>query len=203
MKLLHIIALAAFLAFSGTAQAATIVDYTGNDVDMGYLSLGQSGTITNNQKFSSFLNSVSGYIPSNSMITFTYTLSGNALNTVLTNFASYFYETAAGDLYAGGAYANAPGSSGAIGTVNGGVSSPLVLIFANLVDSTHGSVVIKNYSADVANFVAMIAGFMASSGVVSAYYEVSSIPLPAALSMFGLGIAAVAGLGLRKKRSAI
>jgi len=187
--------------FASNAQAATVVDYYGADFDMGEVEIGQTGTITNDyyKRSSSYINAAYGLLPSNSMIRFDYTLTGVSLGTLEVGMASYEYK-GRDDYYTGSAYANSNGSSEAFGFVNGISSTPLVLATANMTSPSTGYIIIKNYASEAADFLAMIMGILSLGGQVAATYAVTEIPLPAALPLFGLGLAALTGAGLRRKK---
>lgn len=180
------------------AQAAT---YTGEDVSLGLLKVGDSGTIQNTgSDFESYINKVSGSLAANTKITFTYTLTGLTDSTLLVDFVNYNYKDG-GSTYTGTAYANSDGKSIAYGYVDGAKSTPLVAAEAGLTsaDGTTGYTIIKNLSADLASFKTTITGILLSSGLITATFKVEAIPLPAALPLFGLGLAGLAGVRARRK----
>ena len=82
-------------------------------------------------------------------------------------------------------------------TVDGVPSVPLVFASAQMTSAVSGMTIIKNFSAGLANFSTQMLAF--GAGLVSIHYEVSAIPLPAALPMFGLGLLALAGVRKARK----
>lgn len=169
-----------------------------DDVGVNTMEVGQEGIIN----FGSVQYPVNGsvsyeveaYIPVGSMITFSYNTS---------NFVS-----GEGDATA---YAsNLAGDSNVIvtalpgsGEVASATVSSLAFVSAQFVggNSSNADIIIKNLSESaikISSFLEQLyaAGPLASSSIS---FEVSEVPVPAALPMFGLGLIAMAGLGRRKK----
>ena len=210
MKISALIASAALvLATFGTANADE-VNYTGSSVNMGTVSLGQFGTITNIYQalFTLPPNVVGsgeafGFLPHNAKITFSYTLNG-LVDGQLQGYGSYNH-TLGGDLYQGSSVADSDGSTTSTGTINGSASTPLVLSTANLTvgNPSLGTVTITNISGALASFQSLFFGVLnAASNSGSINYVVSSVPLPAALPMFGALLAGMFGFSRRRKQVA-
>ncbi len=182
--------------------AALTVDYNGPFVTMGSpLQIGQEGTITGSLKLgNTVLNTITGYLPENTMIEFTYTFKGKLTPaTFLAGTGSYSYDVG-GDYYEGmaGALAN-PEVSFSTGSVNGNPSAALAMVSAQITGLNTATVVIKNFSAGVLDFATLFFGTLKGSKKFEISYVVSAVPVPAALPMFGIGLMALTGYGARKK----
>ena len=184
---------------------AAVVNYSGQTVDMGGVSIGQTGTITSAYGTSLFVNNIQGLLPSNSIITFTYNFGGDLLSGSLNAGSSYSF-LLDGDSYNGGALDQAPGDIYySFGSVNGTPSDSLVMASAQIDAGTDsGMTRITNTSGGVASYASVFTGLITGSGTLTIDYAVTAVPLPAALPLFGAGISALAGFGLwrRKKVSA-
>ncbi len=200
-------ALLSIVAFGGgAAQAATFPPgYT----DLGYLSIGASGD-TNEATAGGapmLINDyATGYIPAMSMITFTYSIKGVADYgpKLMSSVGSYNYEDN-GNLYKGSVYATSAGDIKHEDFVNGVPSgTPLVFATANLfADFSGGVTTITNLTNSWVNFATMFLGIL-QNGDSSASYHVSAVPLPAALPLFGIGLAGLVGVKrLKKNRKAV
>ncbi len=208
-------ALAAFLSLAATNAAhATVVDFSGSNVNMGTVDYGQSGTITDIYAalFSLPPNVVGqgeayGFLPANSKITFTYTLTGLHQGS-LQSYGSYSYIDG-GLLYDGSTLSDTAGPVNVdVGTIDGSPSLPLVLSTANLtvVDpgTSTGTTTITNNSNSFAQFQTMFLGILQGlpPGVGIIHYNVSAIPLPAALPMFGALLASMFGFARFRRKNA-
>lgn len=185
---------------SGTSHAAIVVDYSGSDIDMGTVAIGQTGTIDVDTFGGLIINRIQGVLPTNSIMTLSYNFGGNVLSGILASGAEYSYTDGGVDYY-GNAIAVEPGSSVSYGTVNGAVSSSLVLA-SSQVDFANNSAqaIITNNASDFADFASVFAGIMIGSDVAEVAYSVSAVPIPAALPLFGAGLGALAGFGAWRKR---
>ncbi|NBO19143.1 MAG: hypothetical protein EBV03_07970 [Proteobacteria bacterium] len=211
MKISALIAGAALVvATFGTANADE-VNFSGSSVNMGSVAVGQFGTITNIYQTLFTLpphvvgsGEAFGFLPHNAKITFTYTLNG-LLDGQLQGYSAYDH-ILGGNHYQGSAIADSDGSASASGTINGGASSPLVFASANLSvgNPSVGTVVMTNVSGAFASFQTLFFGILAAfpvgSGVIN--YNVSQVPLPAALPMFGALLAGMFGVSRRRKQVA-
>lgn len=192
----------AMLLGAGTASAAT-VNYNGSNVSMGTVQVGQSGSVSAVNAGGLIINSISGGLPSNSMITFTYNFSGNVLSGLLGSAAEYSYNLG-GNNYYGNALSLQP-SSGTIsyGMVNGATSNSLVIASAQIDFATNtASTIITNNSSGLADYASIFTGLMIGGNTLDIAYSVSAVPLPAALPLFGAGLGALAGFGAWKRKKA-
>ncbi len=204
MKYRHLIfsaALAFALALSAGAQAASIF----NSTDLGTLSLGQSGAtnIVNVGGSASVVHDFAdGFIPANSMITFTYYFAGISNKGPYNLTADGAYDYILGDAYAGWVHKNAHGGDDWKATINGS-GSPIQLVFAtaDLADDlTGGTITFKNLSKGLMWFNTAFLGKI-MNGYSVASWKVSAIPIPATLPLFGAGLLGLVGLGrFRKSR---
>lgn len=165
-------------------------------------------------KKSEVLASFKGYIPSNSMITFTYS-SENSRPSLLgleavQAFGEYHYKDENNNMLLGAQNVlevyNGIGSniSAEYKIGNQIVENPgLLFVTAQFVDNiqSQATVVIKNLSAGSLFFETSFLQFFSKyvGGTVNVHYEVSAVPLPAALPLFGLGLAGMAGVRSRRK----
>lgn len=206
-----------------SAQAATIYDLSDpaqRSVNLGTFSRSISGDVifmTEDEypamTAQNVYTSLSGYIPANSTITFT--------------FNSLGFDTSSGRVNASSTYfleeGRLQGSSSATYHVKdnevitdtfagssiifGVPSAPVVLISAQVLQDmpSAASLVIQNLSGSVMPFLAEFMQVYAGGSYprVDVHYEVNAVPLPAALPMFGLGIAAIAGARRRKKKESL
>jgi hypothetical protein len=189
------------LLVGANKASAAIVDFSGDDINMGTLAIGQSGTISADSLGSLVVNSVQGVLPVNSLLTFTYNFSGNLLAGVLAAGSEYTY-TAGGVDFAGSSLSVEPlGLNYASGTENGAPSSALAFSSAQ-VDFTGNtaSAIISNESAGVLDFSSVFVGLVIGDRNLDIAYNVSAVPLPGALPLFGLGLAAMAGYNMRRKK---
>jgi len=105
MKITRILAAALVLSsitLSGAAHASLVKNYSGDDVNMGTVAYGQSGTISNffsslsgSEDEKSTSGTVFGYLPTMSRIDFTYTMAGTntLVNFEVESYGSYDYTT--------------------------------------------------------------------------------------------------------------
>jgi hypothetical protein len=199
------------LMFAQSAMA-TVVNYSGYDVDMGSVGYGQTGTISN------FLPPVIGgaglafgVIPSNSSIVFSYSFTdvpqlvdSNGPAMMLYSNGDYdFFQ--GGDHYTGGdsAHAGMPvgGTYPQTGFINGAFATPLLLATADLT-GTAGSTSIVNSSVGTALFTTMSVFFGALPAGGNLTYAVSSVPLPGALVLFASALLGLFGFSRRKRAKA-
>ncbi len=189
------------LSFVGIDTANAAVDYTGSFVNMEELSIGQSGTISGGNGFgNAVISQITGYLPSNSMITFSYNFSGTLRGGLLASGGSYSYDDGI-DSYEGFTVAMSAGSvSFSGGTVNGAPSDALAFSSAQITGTNAATTVIENFSGDFLGIMSLFIGAATGSKAYIISYGVSEVPLPAALPMFGMGLVVIAGLRARKKR---
>jgi hypothetical protein len=200
----------AVIAFTATISAssvqALVVDYSGSNVNMGTVVAGQSGAITNNFSGFSFgggvlgSNNAYGFLPTNTQITFSYSFSPATAGGNLMGYGSYDYIQSSVH-YNGSSNSETSTGTTTVGYTNGIASSPLVFATANL-SSLSGTTTITNLSSGIAQFQSLFYGLLSSTnGISSLTYNVSSVPLPAALPMFGALIASMFGFRhFRKQR---
>ena len=218
MKLRSLIASVAFFAVSASSAFAGPCDapnYCGSNVDMGQVAVGQSGTITNiySALFSLPPNVIGsgvtyGLLPTNAQITFNYSFTG-LTGGQLTSYSNYNY-TNAGNLYQGSSTGDSFSGNNAVGTTNGIASAPLVLATANLnvvnPGNSTGTVRITNLTNTFQQFQSAFFGALSQfpAGVGTITYNVSSVPLPAALPMFTALLASVFGFArFNRNRKAV
>ncbi|MDD3183446.1 MAG: VPLPA-CTERM sorting domain-containing protein [Alphaproteobacteria bacterium] len=77
----------------------------------------------------------------------------------------------------------------------------LVTAYASLPSFTNGTASITNLSAELVSFKTTLIAFLNQYVGLKVTWNVSSVPLPAALPLFGLGLASLAGYRLRKKKT--
>ncbi len=198
---LHLAGFALCAMLSPSPASAVVVDYSGFNIGMGNVSVGQTGTIHADHLGNLIVNQITGTLPSNSMITFSYGFAGDIDWAALLTSTGYAY-TDGGHDYAGYSIEIPPGPvSFSYGQVDGFPSTALAVASAQIDFSTNtASVIIKNFSAGVANYVNLFLGSVLGNQNLEIAYAVSAVPLPAALPMFALGLGALAGLGARRKR---
>ncbi len=175
-----------FSFFTGvkTASAAT-VDFSDASVylNMGALDYGQSGTITGHGGGTPYYNwfaanvkiAVGGTLPSNSMVTF-----------------SYNFDTSVGPLFDTSNLAvSAFNNSGVFVGTPSNLQPDIIFVSADLnkIDGT-GTTFINNLSDEMVTFTSSFAGAVRSQypdrhDAYTISYEVSPVPLPAALPLFG------------------
>ncbi len=201
-KILTIGAAVLAMAF-GSHSANAAYDYTGFSVNMGNLSVGDSGVIGDIGHFgSAIVSQVSGSLPANSMITFTYNFSGN-LQTALFGVLGEYNYVDGGNTYEG--YASASNLLGvnAVGLTNGLSSTPLAVASAQTDFGTNtATAVIKNVSSGVVDYLNLFVGLVSGSKNLEISYSVSAVPLPAALPLFLSGLAGLMGFSYRRKNKA-
>ena len=187
MKKLHHILIAAVVALGfslqgGMASAATSpYDITGD------LSTAGDYSVTFDNTFGKIVNAtIEGDLPSNTMVVFTYDfggdlLSGSIIAGLLNSGGETVFDTDSGT--------TAPGSN------------PLLFASAQFNGDNTATAVIKNLSSETAVISSLVFGVLAGSAdTINVTYQVSAVPLPAALPLFGAGLGALAGFGIRRKR---
>ncbi len=183
------VAAALALLTSGVAQAST-VNYTGDNVNMNTVAVGQSGTITDNMTGGSNINVAQGTIAPDSYILFSYNLTGATGTPSLTSQGSYDYKSQK-KTFSGTAYATSSGIS---------VQAALAQAFANITVSltgTTGTAEIINNSASMVSFLVELTGFFPKGFS----YNYAAVPLPASLQLFLAGLAVLA-IGMSRKKAA-
>ncbi|MGH1456459.1 MAG: hypothetical protein ACRBDI_06740 [Alphaproteobacteria bacterium] len=202
-KILTIGAVALSMAF-GSHSANASYDYTGAFVDMETVSVGDTGVIGNIGHFgSAIVSQVSGSLPSNSMITFTYDFSGDVGFGVLGAFGGYDFDTGS-DSYSGYSHASTLFGNSAAGFQNGSLSTPLAVASAQIdFGNNTATAVIKNVSSGVVDYLNLFVGLVSGNKNLEISYSVSAVPLPAALPLFLLGLAGLMGFSYRGKRNAV
>lgn len=191
------------LAISATPASATVVDYSGNFVDMTPtpLEIGQSGTITSTSPGfgSTVFSLITGSLPANSMVTFSYNFSGTILSGLLNASGGYSYIDG-GVAHAGYTTASAPGGFGFSASFEDGTPvAPLALSSAQIDSTSTATVVIKNLSAGALSYASSLMASVFGSKNFTVAYNVSAVPVPAALPLFGLGLGAIAAMRARRK----
>jgi len=185
----------ATLAAAGSAHAAT-VNYTGTDYMVGTVADGQSGKVSTTLIGTTVHDFISGYLPSDSEIVFTYTAKAPL--------------TAGTDLYAYGKQGSHSSTATAEVTSGGGTSSSsssnssIIVASAFLTGSKTGTTTIINNSSTSAFFISMLESASKYGGLVVAYTvsSLAAVPLPAALPMFALVLVAMVAFGYKQKARA-
>lgn len=196
-------------------------DFSGSNNNMGFLSIGNSGTITNIYQglYSIPPNEVAssinyGYIPRNSQINFTYHLTSGIIGGATSATSNYNYVNN-GNQY-NGSSVNVSGQAPIQGGfVNGvaGVSQVFASAYytpgQNL--SATGSTRISNYTQRTLEnplgyqyFSSTLFAVLLSNPQATGYitYAVTSLPLPAALPMLATAVAGLFGFA-RKQRKVV
>lgn len=210
MKFSHLFLIAGCvvgLGLSSTPSSAAVVstvDYSGNFIDMTPtpLAIGQTGTITSGGAGfgNAVLSLITGSLPSNSMVTFTYNFAGTLTSSFLTASGGYSYVDGSGS-HMGYTTANAPGGFGFSASYDNATPvAPLALSTAQITGSNSASVIIKNLSAGALSYASAFMGTVMGSKNFTVAYSVSAVPVPAALPLFGLGLGALAFVRSRARR---
>jgi hypothetical protein len=204
-KILMALAFVACLGLSSSPSAAAVVNFNGNFVNMSPapLEIGQTGTITSSGGFgNAVLSFISGSLPSNSIATFTYNFVGNLNTSFLTSNAAYSY-TDVGVNYKGFTTSSSPvGFDFAVGYQNNTPSVPLAIASSQITGSQSATVVIKNFSAGVLSYANAFLGTVTGSKNFTVAYNISAVPVPAALPLFGLGLGALGFVRARARKKA-
>lgn len=186
---------------STSAKAANVVDYTGNFWDMEDVAFDQSGTVDGSAFGNAVVSYIGGSLAADSTITFTYTFTNDLLASTLVDVNGSYSFTEGGVDYAGYTTALLPSNvSFAFGTKDLVSSTALAVASAQITDPNTISVVIQNLSSNIVDFTTAVAGMMSGAGDYEVEYSVSSVPLPAALPMFGFGLGALALRSRRKNK---
>ena len=209
MKIRHLLIIAGIMVISAISvkpASAVNVDFTGPYANMtpDPLVIGQTGTITGASIIGdTVLNVINGTLPTGGMITFSYSFDGLVFNpSLLSATANYSYNDG-GQLFEGfAAGVDGVGSSfsTAEGSVDGLASTALAFASAEMQGLQAGTTVIKNLSAGTLDFVSTFLGTVMGAKGFAISYTVSAVPIPAALPMFGLSLAALAGYRKRKSK---
>ncbi len=192
----------------GSPAGAATVDFTGHHDNMGMVAAGDTGAVDTYTFFGDGgwkYDYVQGLLPSNTAITFTYTfLSSLGTWDYVQGDAAYRdgstrYRTGVDsngwsrnqEAFAGHGFHN--------------TSDVLdVIVYAIMADDKKSATVtITNLANVAANFDSYFLSYdWFRCKKVGATYAVSNVPLPAALPLFGLGLAGLAGYRHRKNRKA-
>ncbi len=190
-------------AATGATRAAT-VDFTGNNYNMGLVADGQTGVI----KTTSFplYNFVTGLLPSETQITFSYAFRGGVgQKGKLGALATYLDDGYRYTIGSDGSKIKTNLLKGVIANVSG-ADLPVTIATDFYVDpndkkKSYGTITIVNMSAVTANFASFFKSFIPfKKGHIEVTYAVSAVPLPAALPLFGIGLAGLAGFARSRKR---
>ncbi len=133
-------------------------------------------------------------LPAKSMISFSYSTSGFVAGNGQVSAEAPF-PTVVSSIYASAD----PGGEGSFEDA----SSALAYVSAQFVggDSSSANIVIKNLSDSAMSVMSSLGQLYAQGSIasLSVSYDVSAVPLPAALPMFGFGLLAMAGFRRKKK----
>lgn len=218
------LAAAALIGVATTSSALGCVNpcnFTGVDVNLGTVSIGQKGTIFEDLAlYPEIYNDLGvslayGYIPSNSEILFTYTFAGlqNNPTNALTSAISYNY-VLHGKTYAGFSNGDSlvtsgpfgPGVLNQQGSINGSSVGPAgisqVFATASLPNLTAGDTSIVSYAHGLQEFTTTLLGYFNSAppGTVTIQYKVVGLPLPASLPMMMLAMGGMFGFARAKQQ---
>jgi hypothetical protein len=213
----------AVVALSGllTSTAANAgPDFSGSNTNMGYLNIGDSGTITNIYQglFSLPPTQVAqslayGYIPRHSKINFTYNLTTGILGGSTTSTTSYDYMHA-GNHYNGistNVAGSAPVQQGYVNDVAGVSQVFATASYTQGFFSATAATQIANYTASTVSnpqgyqyfttaLVALLLQNPAATGYIT--YSVTSLPLPAAFPMLAMALGGMFGFARKRKFAA-
>lgn len=148
-----------------------------------------------------------GYIPPDSMITFTYNTVGAFGNAQL-SAAGHLELLSDGTTSSHSYYSTWWESGGYNLHVKGAPNSVTEFLDTSempvqaFVKVAERKTVIKNFAAQAADFHSIYYWPTGSATLSSVYYEVSAVPLPAALPLFGLALVGMAGYNRKKKKEA-
>ncbi|MFP4097373.1 MAG: VPLPA-CTERM sorting domain-containing protein [Alphaproteobacteria bacterium] len=193
------------LIFSISSVKAAPVDYTGSLVDMGVLQEGQYGSITGQGRTSkTAVSAIFGLLPTQNTLTLNYSFEGDIRHALLGAGGGYTKKIS-GNVYNGLAAVHSAG--GVAFSYNGRQidrvsSTPLALTAAQIRPDNNATVVIINRSSAQLKVISFLSAFLNGSSSYDVQYNVSAVPVPAALPMFGFGLAALAALRQRKKNIA-
>jgi hypothetical protein len=191
MKTISTLLAVAVVALMATPAHAVVVKET-----PGTLVAGDSGfySTTVNNKF--YEHDVLGALSSMSKITFTYDLTNTSENGGAA-ISSIGY-TVTDPVFSASASAEEAGVS-----MSDVSSDHLILASAAMTTDFAGTTTITNLSKNrIINFTSTIAAYLTKGAQLTVSYAVTAVPLPAALPLFGLGIAALAGIRAKKKLQA-
>lgn len=87
-----------------------------------------------------------------------------------------------------------------VGSPDATTTDDLVTAFASLPNYSHGTASITNLSDKLISFKTTLIAMLNKYVNLTVSYQVEAVPLPAALPLFGLGLASLAGYRLRKKK---
>lgn len=191
-------------ALSSTPSSAAVVNYSGNFVDMTPtpLEVGQSGTITSTGAGfgNAVLSLITGSLPTNSMITFSYNFAGSLTSSFLSTSGGYSYNDG-GVSYQGYTTATAPGGFGFSASYENATPVEALALSSAQIDSPNAAtVIIKNLSGGALSYVTAFMGTVMGSKNFTVAYNVSAVPVPAALPLFGLGLGAIAFMRSRARK---
>ena len=196
--------LACTLGGQNANAALSPYTFTGNNVNMGTVSAGDSGVIGNIGSVGrTIISQISGTLPANTLITFTYDFSGDLDFGFLSATGSYSYTDGPNSFTGFASGTNSTGSNSA-GFVNGSPSTALAVSSAQ-VDFTNNTAtaIIQNNSSGAVSFLDLFVGLVTGSRNLEISYNVSAVPLPAALPLFGAAIAGLMGFSYRRKKQAL
>ncbi|MDE1900881.1 MAG: hypothetical protein KGI37_04445 [Alphaproteobacteria bacterium] len=193
------VALIAAFAFGGVARAST-VDYTGTQYDAGTVSAGQSGTIsttTSTQNGITMHDLLSGYLPADSEIIFTYTLP----STLQADTSLYAY-AAQGQHNAS---ATATVTQGHGSSVSSSSNSLIVLASANFDSKKSGTTTIINNSSTAAFFSSVLESAANYKNLIVTYtvQSLAAVPLPGSMVLFAAALVALFGFAYRQKARSV
>ncbi len=221
MRITHILAIAAVAIILSVSAKPASAAFWG----LGELSVGGPTTLLGADRVPGTTNwtssIINGVLPAHTAVTFTYEFDGDLKKqSSLTGTSSYFFMgndiTGAPALYSGSsesiAYGSTPDVTDSSTHLMNGVpyapSIPPVIAAAQLDSSGgagvgSGTITITNNSAGLANFFNVFFGKVMGSDKYRVTYNVSSVPLPAALPMFGLALLALRRFFVKKNTAAV
>lgn len=186
-----------------SANAATVSNAF---IDLGTVAEYDEDTYTVGSFGNALISQISGSLPSNTMIKFTYTFSSALSQANLASGGSYSYTDLTDGLYYegfAGALADLTSSSAyAAGAVEGNLTTSLAFASANIDGTMSAVAIIKNFSGSALEFMSLFVGSVTGDKPFDVKYEVSAVPLPAALPLFGFGVGALAYRSRKKRKAA-
>lgn len=193
-KLLSLFAAALFALVSTSAQAVTVDPIDLSSANLDNVVFDSGNTYLDYVAPASRATAVTfdGTLSSKSILTLTYSIDGGTLR------------KASGT----SAYLDIPGTSLWIDTDMNKLedsSSSLSILLSGIIDNGNrtGILTISNLSSQVAFVSVLFDALMSTTaaGVLRVSASVAPVPLPAALPLFGLGIASLVGYGAKRKKA--
>lgn len=182
------------------AAAVLVVSMSAGPAHAAQLILDNMGTVSNGSASTSYSmdDTISatyyGLLPAMSKIVFTYDLGANATGLIdgipTASLSSIGFKIGTADNAA---------ATVIVGQPQAVSSDNLIVASAYLPSYSSGTATITNLRSEAINFQTILTAWLKKAVTLTVTTKVSSVPLPAALPLFGLGVASLAGLRARKK----